>query len=89
VRRPGEAIDAAVLATAIRIDRTVERNIGRVVAGDDLAGSVDRHRGLKRRQFVERLPAVIEGDPRQWLETSGGITQRAAATTAFAVDGSP
>ncbi len=73
VRRPREAIDAAVLAAAIGIDRTVERNVGRVVAGDDLAGGVDRHRGLERRQFVERLPAVVEGDARQRLETAGRI----------------
>jgi hypothetical protein len=37
VGRPREAIDAAVLAAAVRIDRTVESDIGRIVAGDDCA----------------------------------------------------
>src|SRR5208337_4013513 len=35
VGRPCEAIEAAVLAAAIRVDRAVEGNVGRIVAGDD------------------------------------------------------
>ena len=35
VGRPREAIDATVLATAIRIERDVEWNVGRCVAGQD------------------------------------------------------
>ncbi len=87
VRRPREAIDAAVLAAAIRIDRAIEGNVGRIVAGDDLAGGVDRHRGLKRRQLVQALPAVIESDAGQRLETPGRVRHGAAAAAALAIDG--
>ena len=41
VARPRIAIDAAVLAAAIRVDRAVEADIGRVVAGDDRARRID------------------------------------------------
>ena len=86
VGRPREAIDAAVLAAAIGIDRAVERDVGRLVAGDDLARGVDRHRGRERRQFFEALPAVVEGDARDRLVAAGGIGQRAAAAPALAGD---
>ena len=45
VGRPREAIDAAMLAAAIGIDRAVEGNVGRVVAGDD--GARRRHRDAR------------------------------------------
>ncbi len=64
VGRPRKAVDAAVLAAAIGIDRAVEADVGRVVAGDDLARGVGAHRGLERRQILDALPAVVEGDPR-------------------------
>ncbi len=53
MRRPREAVDAAVLAAAMRIDRTVGGNVRRLVAGDDPPRGIDRHRGLKRRQFFQ------------------------------------
>src|ERR1700677_801353 len=84
--RPREAVDATMLATPVRIDRTVEADIGRVVAGDDLAGCIDRDRGLERRQFVETLPAVVEACARFGLEAPAVIGLRAAATPPFALD---
>ena len=86
VGRPREAIDAAMLAAAIGIDRAVEGDVGRLVAGDDLARGVDRHGGLERRQLFEALPAVVEGDPRDRLVAAGGIRQRAAAAPAVTGD---
>ena len=86
VRRARKAIDAAVLAAAIGIDRTVEADIGRVVAGDDLARSVDRHLRLERRQLVERTPAVVEGDTRHRLVAARGIALRAAPAAALVLD---
>ena len=44
------------------------------------------HRGLERRQFVERAPAVVEGDARQRLVAAGGIALRAAAAPALVLD---
>src|SRR3954471_18712694 len=85
--RPREAIDAAMLAAAIGIDRTVEADVGRVVAGDDLARSIERDRGLERRQIVEALPAIVEGDPRLGLAPAAGVGLRAAAALSLAFDG--
>src|SRR5262249_61037748 len=68
----GEAVDAAVLAAAIGIDRAVERDVGRVVAGDDLARGVNRDRGLERRQVLEILPAVVETFARLRLVAAAG-----------------
>jgi hypothetical protein len=86
VGRPREAVDAAMLAAAIGIDRAVEADIGRIVAGDDFSRGIERDAGLERRQFVEALPAVVEGDPRLGLEAAGGVGLRAAAAPPLAFD---
>src|ERR1700680_5219401 len=75
-----------MLAAPVRIDRTVEADIGRIVAGDDLAGGIDRDRGLERRQFLEALPAVVECQARFSLETAAGVGLRAAAAPPLALD---
>ena len=87
VRRPREAVDAAVLAAAIGIDRAVEADIGRVVAGDDLARGIQPYRGLERRQIFQALPAIVEGDPRLGLEPAAVVGLRAAAAPPLAFDG--
>ncbi len=86
VGRAREAVDAAVLAAAIGIDRAVEADVGTIVAGNDLAGGVGRDRGLERRQFVERAPAVVKGDARQRLVAARGVALRAAPTPALMFD---
>jgi hypothetical protein len=58
VRRPGEAIDAAVLAAAIGVDRAVKADVGRVVAGQDRLGMLDGDRRPALRNAVQRLDAV-------------------------------
>src|SRR5258706_446189 len=83
---PRKTVNAAMLAAAVRVDRTVKADIGRVVAGNDLAGCIDRDRGLERRQFVEALPAVVECQPRLSLETAAGVGLRAAAAPPLALD---
>ena len=85
--RPRKTIDAAMLAAPVGIDRTVEADIGRIVAGDDLSRGIQRDRGLERRQFIEALPAVIERDARFGLEAAAGVGLRAAATPPLALDG--
>ena len=44
---PRKAIDAAVLAPAIGVDRTVERHIGRLVEGEDRLRPLLGHRGAQ------------------------------------------
>ena len=84
--RPREAVDAAMLAAAIGIDRAVEADIGRVVAGDHLARGVERDRGLERRQVFQALPAIVEGDPGFGLEAAAVVGLRAAAAPPLAFD---
>jgi len=86
VGRPREAIDAAVLATAIGIDRTVEADIRRLVAGDDFSRRVDPNHGLERRKFIEALPAVVEGDPRLRLKAAAVVGLGAATASPLALD---
>src|SRR2546429_2854637 len=86
MRRPRKTVDAAMLAAAVRVDRAVEADIGRVVAGNDLASGIERDRGLERRQFLEALPAVVECEPRLSLETAAGVGLRAAAAPPLALD---
>src|SRR6516225_9481697 len=85
--RAREAVDAAMLAAAIRIDRAVKRDIGRIVVSDDSAGAVDGDGCLERRQLFRALPAVIERDPCQRLETARRVRLRTTAATARAVHG--
>ena len=58
--RPREAVDAAMLAAAIGVDRAVEGDVRRLVAGDDGLRRVDADGGAQRRQVVVfgRIPAV-------------------------------
>ena len=56
VARPRVAVDAAVLATPVRIDRQVEADVGRVVAGQDSAHRLVRDHGVGRGLlFLRRL----------------------------------
>ena len=87
VRRPRKAIDAAMLAAAIGIDRLVEADIGRVVRGDDLPGLLQPHLRLERRQFGEALPAIVEILAKLRLETPGQVGSCAASAPSFLVGG--
>ncbi len=86
VRRPRETIGAAVLAAAIGVDRAVEGDVRRLVAGDDPARRFLLHLGLQRRQQLERIPAVVDGLARLRLEAAGTIALGAASAPAVGVD---
>ena len=57
--RPREAIDAAMLAAAIGIDRAVEADIWRFVPGYDLPRRNFLDMGRQRLEIAKRLPAVV------------------------------
>ena len=86
MRRPREAIDAAMLAAAIGVDGPIERDIGRIITGDDFAAGIDRDLGPKRRQILDGLPAVVEGKGGLGLEPAGGICQRTPPAAALRAD---
>ena len=85
MRRPGVAVDAAVLASLVRIDRLRERDVGRIVAADDRARRHDPHRRLRRRRLARRrppargCPAVIDRLPLLAAEAVRRIERCAAA----------
>jgi hypothetical protein len=76
-----------VLAAAIGIDRTVETEIRRLVAVDDFPGAFLALDGLERRQFVERLPTVVERNTRRRLITPACVRDGAASSPAVVADG--
>src|SRR5262249_5994528 len=60
VRWPRVAIDAAVLAAAVRIDRLTEADVGRLVARDDRARGVDVQLGARSCGNVAGLQRRVE-----------------------------
>src|SRR4051812_10937329 len=75
-----------MLAAPVRIDRTIEADIERIVTGNDFACGVESDGGLERRQFIQALPAIVEGAPRLRLEAAAVVGLRAAATPPLAFD---
>src|SRR5690606_20672698 len=86
VRRPGIAIDAAMLAAAIGIDRAIKADVGAVVPCDDAARRLDAHLGFERIQLGQALPAVVEVLSLIRLVAPGSIGPRAAAAAPPFVD---
>ena len=84
VGRPREAVDAAMLAAAIGVDRAVEADVGRVVPRDDGARPLDRHLGLERRRLFGKIPAVVEALAFDRLEAGMRVRHRAAAAPGLA-----
>ena len=66
-----------MLAAAIGVDRAVEGDVRRLVAGDDPARLLDLHVGLQRRQLFERAPVVVEGLDDLRLVAAGDVGLRA------------
>ena len=91
VGRARETVNAAMLATLVRIDRLREADIGRVVAGDDRARRMNRDRGLASRRIgidlacdagivIRRFcPAIVHGFAHLAAEAIGGIERGTAA----------
>ena len=83
VGRPREAIDAAMLAAAKGVDRAIEADVGRAVAGQDRFGMLDRDRGPALRNAVERLdliePFAVVGPLLEVEARGGGIAGGSAA----------
>ena len=78
VGRPGVAVEAAVLAAPIGIDRAIESNVGRLVARDDGLGLFPRHLGGERfDRFIAR-PAVVNILALLEFEAPGGVGRGAA-----------
>ncbi len=80
------AVDAAVLAAAIGVDRAVEGDVGAVVARDDGARRLLVHLGLEGIEIAEALPAVVERVAPLGFEAAGMIGARAASAPALGRD---
>src|SRR6185503_20897865 len=77
--RPRIAVDAAVLAAPVGIDRLFERDVRGIVARDDRAGALFRYRG---RNWIFSLffrsPTVVKGRARLGLESALDLRKCAA-----------
>ena len=89
VGRAREAVDAAMLAAAIGVDRAVEADVGRVVSRDDGARPLDRHLGLERRRLFGQIPAVVEALAFDRLEAGMRVRDRAAPAPGLALRDRP
>jgi hypothetical protein len=83
MRRPRITINAAMLTAAIRIDRFIEGDVGRVVARKDRPGAFNRYRGAQRRhiaiQLVARVQPISIGLPRIEIEPRWNRIGRSSA----------
>ena len=86
MRRPGKAVDAAVLAAAIGIDGLLEADVRAVVAGDDALGHLAIYVGLERRKLRQAFPAVVEGLAQLAFEAPDTVGARPAAATQLRLD---
>src|SRR5581483_10449063 len=82
----GEAIDAAMLAAPVGIDRLPETDIRAVVGGDDALGHLAIDIGLERGELGQALPAVVEGLAQLALEPPGPVRPGTAAAPAIGID---
>ena len=86
----GVAVDAAMLAAAIGVDRAIEAEVGAGVPSHGALGAVLQERGRERRQLGEvgeRVPAVIEGLAGRGLEADRRVGHGAAALAEAGQDG--
>lgn len=77
--RAGEAVNAAMLAAAIRVDGLLERDVGRTIASDNGFACIADQNGPERRRIIlisGALPAVIDRLGRQPLVPVGLIGNR-------------
>ncbi len=76
VGRPGVAVDAAVLAAPVRIQRLIKAEIRRIVAADDTFCTVDQQARLRQGGF-RWLPAIGLGLAGVCAEAIRDIARRA------------
>ena len=67
-----------MLTALVRIDRTSERHVRRVVAGDDVAGHLRRDLGAWP-SLVRLGPAIVEGADALVLEAASWVGDGSAA----------
>merc|ERR1711969_129935 len=84
--RTGKAIDAAMFAAAIGIDRPVEPHIGRGVARDHPARALYGNFGAQGRQVFVPVPAVMDRDAGLRLEPADIVAGGRASAAAVLVD---
>lgn len=78
--RTGEAINAAMLTSAIRVDRLVERDIRRSIACNDRTADIANNFGFKRgKGFIFTHPAIVKADIAVTVIAAGGIGSRSSA----------
>ena len=83
----GKAIDAAMFAAPIRVDRLLKTQIGRGVGRNHPARHLIADMGAQRGQFLVPVPAIRLGHTVKPFEPIGGITGRGATRALIFQDG--
>ena len=84
MRGAREAVDAAMLAAPVGVDRAVEGHVGAGVARDHAARPLDADLGAHQTFFLDDLPAVMHPFAQVGLEPPHGSTGGAARLQALA-----
>ena len=60
MRRARKAVDAAVFASAVSIDRAIKTDVWRIVVIQRAFSRIDRHSRVDGWQLGQRFPAIID-----------------------------
>jgi hypothetical protein len=82
--RPGIAVDAAMLAAPVGVERPVERQVGRGLPGDRRPWPFDPHLGPDQAVLLGDVPAVVKGIAVRGLEPAGAVAVGPAPAQALA-----
>jgi len=75
---PRKAVDAAMLAALVGIDRAIEADVRRCVVSDDRLRLFEDGFGLQCWRLFLSVPAIVEGLGILLLELARGVRQGAA-----------
>src|SRR5262249_49718876 len=72
------AVETSMLTSAVRVDRLIEPDIGRVVGADDRASPIGLEAGRNAVRLLLHVPAVVHALDGRGFEASRGVGERSA-----------
>lgn len=78
-----------MLATTIGVDRSIERDVWRLVSGNNAFGMLYLHLGFQLLLCGFNVPAIIKSFIFEALKPSAGIAERATPSLGIQLDTNP